>query len=147
MWQFSIYAQIAQLVEQRTENPRVAGSIPALGTARRLSPTTHRCGIFLYMQCCSNRKLSTIKLFVPISKQPFQKQILADFSSFCEHSESRNHLSEPTASYDFCSQISGAAKQENQLICVGKLFLYGTYILCLKYCCTYIDSQRKDVPK
>ena len=27
----SHYAQIAQLVEQRTENPRVAGSIPALG--------------------------------------------------------------------------------------------------------------------
>ena len=26
-----INAQIAQLVEQRTENPRVAGSIPALG--------------------------------------------------------------------------------------------------------------------
>ena len=26
------FAQIAQLVEQRTENPRVAGSIPALGT-------------------------------------------------------------------------------------------------------------------
>ena len=25
-------AQIAQSVEQRTENPRVAGSIPALGT-------------------------------------------------------------------------------------------------------------------
>ena len=25
------FAQIAQLVEQRTENPRVAGSIPALG--------------------------------------------------------------------------------------------------------------------
>ncbi len=30
---FHMYlAQIAQLVEQRTENPRVAGSIPALGT-------------------------------------------------------------------------------------------------------------------
>ena len=28
---FIVYAQIAQLVEQRTENPRVAGSIPALG--------------------------------------------------------------------------------------------------------------------
>ena len=27
----TIDAQIAQLVEQRTENPRVAGSIPALG--------------------------------------------------------------------------------------------------------------------
>ena len=27
-------AQIAQLVEQRTENPRVAGSIPALGTLK-----------------------------------------------------------------------------------------------------------------
>ena len=26
------HAQIAQLVEQRIENPRVAGSIPALGT-------------------------------------------------------------------------------------------------------------------
>ena len=26
------HAQIAQLVEQWTENPRVAGSIPALGT-------------------------------------------------------------------------------------------------------------------
>ena len=26
-----LYAQLAQLVEQRTENPRVAGSIPALG--------------------------------------------------------------------------------------------------------------------
>ena len=26
-----VYAQIAQSVEQRTENPRVAGSIPALG--------------------------------------------------------------------------------------------------------------------
>ena len=26
------HAQVAQLVEQRIENPRVAGSIPALGT-------------------------------------------------------------------------------------------------------------------
>ena len=26
------YAQVAQLVEQRTENPRVGGSIPPLGT-------------------------------------------------------------------------------------------------------------------
>ena len=26
-----LYAQIAQLVEQRTENPRVTGSIPVLG--------------------------------------------------------------------------------------------------------------------
>ena len=28
----SVTAQIAQLVEQRTENPRVTGSIPVLGT-------------------------------------------------------------------------------------------------------------------
>ena len=27
-----VHAQIAQLVEQRTENPRVTGSIPVLGT-------------------------------------------------------------------------------------------------------------------
>ena len=30
--QLLFYAQIAQLVEQRTENPRVTGSIPVLGT-------------------------------------------------------------------------------------------------------------------
>ena len=30
-YRIPIHAQIAQLVEQRTENPRVAGSIPALG--------------------------------------------------------------------------------------------------------------------
>ena len=29
--QLHMYAQIAQLVEQRTENPRVTGSIPVLG--------------------------------------------------------------------------------------------------------------------
>ena len=28
---YCVYAQIAQLVEQRTENPRVTGSIPVLG--------------------------------------------------------------------------------------------------------------------
>ena len=32
------YAQIAQLVEQRTENPRVAGSIPALGILNAKMP-------------------------------------------------------------------------------------------------------------
>jgi hypothetical protein len=30
-------AQVAQLVEQRTENPRVGGSIPSLGTTSFLS--------------------------------------------------------------------------------------------------------------
>jgi hypothetical protein len=30
-------AQVAQLVEQRTENPRVGGSIPPLGTIPQLS--------------------------------------------------------------------------------------------------------------
>ena len=29
---YTLQAQIAQLVEQRTENPRVTGSIPVLGT-------------------------------------------------------------------------------------------------------------------
>jgi hypothetical protein len=38
-----LYAQIAQLVEQRTENPRVAGSIPALGT--------NTCGINSVVEC------------------------------------------------------------------------------------------------
>ena len=30
-----IFAQIAQSVEQRTENPRVTGSIPVLGTSKK----------------------------------------------------------------------------------------------------------------
>ena len=37
----SLFAQIAQLVEQWTENPRVAGSIPALGT----KSGSHSCEI------------------------------------------------------------------------------------------------------
>ncbi len=41
----TFFAQIAQLVEQRTENPRVAGSIPALGTF--LLP--HICEVFLFL--------------------------------------------------------------------------------------------------
>ena len=31
------YAQLAQLVEQRTENPRVSGSIPELGIKDKIS--------------------------------------------------------------------------------------------------------------
>ena len=38
---YSTHAQIAQLVEQRTENPRVAGSIPALGIP--LNAERHKC--------------------------------------------------------------------------------------------------------
>ena len=33
-----LQAQIAQLVEQRTENPRVTGSIPVLGIKKRKQP-------------------------------------------------------------------------------------------------------------
>lgn len=40
------YAQIAQLVEQRTENPRVTGSIPVLGIFCCLKYRFF--GIFLY---------------------------------------------------------------------------------------------------
>jgi hypothetical protein len=40
-------AEIGQLVDQRVENPRVAGSIPALGTASAvptfISPATSGC--------------------------------------------------------------------------------------------------------
>ena len=39
-------AQIAQLVEQRTENPRVAGSIPALG----ITQEAHSAKCFTYMR-------------------------------------------------------------------------------------------------
>ena len=42
----SMQAQIAQLVEQRTENPRVTGSIPVLGIMQEVSRT--EC--FIYMR-------------------------------------------------------------------------------------------------
>lgn len=45
-------AQIAQLVEQWTENPRVAGSIPALGTNKRLEVRFEAC--FLLQECGIN---------------------------------------------------------------------------------------------
>ena len=38
-----IDAQIAQLVEQRTENPRVVGSIPTLGTDHIAKRSLRRC--------------------------------------------------------------------------------------------------------
>ncbi len=40
-------AQVAQSVEQRTENPRVGGSIPPLGTIYKKAPQS---GAFLYME-------------------------------------------------------------------------------------------------
>ncbi len=39
-----LFAQIAQSVEQGTENPRVGGSIPPLGTSRKRLIL----GVFLY---------------------------------------------------------------------------------------------------
>ena len=40
------YAQIAQLVEQRTENPRVSGSIPELGTFILCKVSSAKAGDF-----------------------------------------------------------------------------------------------------
>ena len=40
---FPFDGQVAQLVEQRTENPRVGGSIPPLATIKLLS---FRCSFF-----------------------------------------------------------------------------------------------------
>ena len=46
----SNYAQIAQSVEQWTENPRVAGSIPALGIFFSLQTFVNRVfGVFLFL--------------------------------------------------------------------------------------------------
>ena len=39
-----MYAQIAQSVEQRTENPRVTGSIPELGIAEDWVPVIQKAG-------------------------------------------------------------------------------------------------------
>ena len=48
--------QVAQLVEQRTENPRVGGSIPPLATI--LFNDLCRIQVFLKSPCVSNAGLS-----------------------------------------------------------------------------------------
>src|SRR5207253_617286 len=48
--------QVAQLVEHRTENPGVAGSIPALSTSR--AATRKGCGFLHFGLTCSNRRIS-----------------------------------------------------------------------------------------
>ena len=47
------HAQIAQLVEQRTENPCVAGSIPALGTKNGCCKYPFVAAIFVSTMCIS----------------------------------------------------------------------------------------------
>ena len=42
-----VYGQVAQLVEHRTENPGVAGSIPALSTCSKDMPRNHLRGFLL----------------------------------------------------------------------------------------------------
>ena len=42
-----MFAQIAQLVEQGTENPRVLGSIPSLGTTRKNAVVSATAFFFL----------------------------------------------------------------------------------------------------
>ena len=51
---FRAPGQVAQLVEQRTENPRVDGSIPPLATKRRneLAPVTGVAGASRLCQNC-----------------------------------------------------------------------------------------------
>ena len=53
-------AQVAQLVEQRTENPRVGGSIPPLGTIDFLN-RDYLCDIML-LSCCNGPSV-TFKSF------------------------------------------------------------------------------------
>ena len=48
----TLQAQIAQLVEQRTENPRVTGSIPVLGTVRE-AQSRMKFHIFITCGCSS----------------------------------------------------------------------------------------------
>ena len=58
------YAQVAQLVEQRIENPRVAGSIPALGTITLFhSPADADQVCLIIKSCCwySMRWASSIR--------------------------------------------------------------------------------------
>ena len=63
-----INAQIAQLVEQRTENPRVAGSIPALGIflffRHALEKSRPRRGGLIYFVSISSNVSFSISLDV-----------------------------------------------------------------------------------
>ena len=55
------WAQIAQLVEQRTENPRVTGSIPVLG----INPYKYYLAVFVRVfmcNCCLSRQITSFLL-------------------------------------------------------------------------------------
>ena len=49
------HATVAQLVEQRTENPRVAGSIPARGTSKKRAPQAI-AGVFVLQRILQKAK-------------------------------------------------------------------------------------------
>ena len=53
-------AQVAQLVEQRTENPRVGGSIPPLGT------TFYVYISFIAIKSYNSSKLNSYKICVKV---------------------------------------------------------------------------------
>ena len=80
-------AQIAQLVEQRTENPRVAGSIPALGIFLYLFFCSRlvrkSLGIFLYLFFCSRLVRKSLGIFLLEKAAPGGTAFLFTRIAFC----------------------------------------------------------------
>ena len=55
----SFIGQLAQLVEQRIENPRVRGSIPRLATTTRTAPFLGAVFVFCTQHLCQTIEYST----------------------------------------------------------------------------------------
>ena len=68
----AFFAQIAQSVEQRTENPRVTGSIPVLGIC-------HTCASGRVVLCLLAKE--KVAGSIPVSRSPFSHKIGAYIAS------------------------------------------------------------------
>ena len=79
-------AQIAQLVEQRTENPRVAGSIPALGIFLYLffaHGWLEKAWAFFYTFFCSRLVRKSLGIFLLEKAAPGGTAFLFTRIAFC----------------------------------------------------------------
>ena len=80
-------AQIAQLVEQRTENPRVTGSIPVLGIYRKIKTkkikkVVDKQIIMIYnMFCCEAKVKNTCGCSSMVEHQPSKLDTWVRFPS------------------------------------------------------------------
>ena len=126
-------AQIAQLVEQRTENPRVAGSIPALGICLTISYAR----VAQWWSIALPRRGSRVRI---------PSRALCGCSSMVEHQPSKldTWVRFPSPALFFCCE-PGESKIDmlNENLLIGQYvyfwFHVGDRFFCIYTCCWKYD--------